>query len=605
MKRVMSIILLIMVTVTGAAISAYADTGESYTVNVSGTFNYSSGQEMIEYINEERAAQGADALELDSQLTDAAMQRAAEIAYYCEHIRPDGTYFNTVCGRAYGENIAGGNSTASGTFTQWMNSDGHRANMMSTNYTKIGIGHFTHNGVDFWVQLFGIDSKDFSETRTEIVEGTASVTVENSLYPLVLYKGLLDDGTALELAKGDSWQPSVTIVNGGWESVTCSVDLDSFSWSSSDESVATVDENGIITGKAYGNAVITGTAKTGSITPFVINVEVGTKTVDPGDLTGKTTIDISTWDKTGYSSTSAWLQDAITVQYKGKTLTYWDDYYISGAYGDGTSIIQLTIQYIGDYSGSEKHYSVEGLWSYSVADQTYTGTAVTPAVYLGSSAVEGEDYTVSCSNNINVGTATITVTGKGNYHGSVTKTFKIVPADISEKTISLSAKKYTYSGSAKKPSVTVEGLTKGTDYTVTYSNNTSVGTASVTVTGMGNYTGTITETFTIVPKAPASATAKLTGHDDVKFSWSKSAGASGYTVYYKRSTASSWTRLGRTTKTYYNKANLTDGVKYNFKVVPYYKDSDGNRHSSSAQYKTASVTTLKKSRIEQRVKERH
>ncbi len=73
--------------------------------------------------------------------------------------------------------------------------------------------------------------------------------------------------------------------------------------------------------------------------------------------------------------------------------------------------------------------------------------------------------------------------------------------NISDCTITLSKTSYTYDGSAKKPTVTVKSgstkLTEGTDYTVSYSNNTNVGTATVTITGKGNYTGSVKKTFTI------------------------------------------------------------------------------------------------------------
>ena len=230
---------------------------------------------------------------------------------------------------------------------------------------------------------------------------------------------------------------------------------------------------------------------------------------------------------------------------------------------------------------------------------TYSGKTITPTVTVknanGTKLTKGTDYTVAYKNNVNAGTATVTVKGIGNYSGTITKNFTIKRRSISS--AALSYTKTTYSGSVKKPTVTVKNssgtkLTKDTHYTVTYaSGRTKVGRYKVTITGKGNYTGTITKYFTIVPKAPSSASAKLYGHDDVKFSWSKSTGASGYTVYYKKSTSSSYTYLTRTTGTSVKKAGLSDGVKYTFKVVPYYKSGD-TRYASTA-YKTASIYTLK------------
>ena len=111
------------------------------------------------------------------------------------------------------------------------------------------------------------------------------------------------------------------------------------------------------------------------------------------------------------------------------------------------------------------------------------------------------------SNNTNVGTATVTITGVGNYTGITTQTFTIVAKAASTLSIDPIANQ-TYTGSALTPAVVVKDgsttLTLTTDYTVGYSNNTNVGTATVTVTGAGNYTGTKTQNFIIVAKSASA-----------------------------------------------------------------------------------------------------
>ncbi len=148
---------------------------------------------------------------------------------------------------------------------------------------------------------------------------------------------------------------------------------------------------------------------------------------------------------------------------------------------------------------------------------TYDGKAKTPSVTVkdGNKAlVKDSDYSVTYSNNTNVGTASVTITGIGNYTGSVTKDFTITRAagnDISNCVISLSQTSFTYDGKAKTPTVTVKDgsltLSNGTDYSVAYSNNINVGTAAVTVTGKGNYTGSVNITFSIseAPKTDISS----------------------------------------------------------------------------------------------------
>ena len=115
--------------------------------------------------------------------------------------------------------------------------------------------------------------------------------------------------------------------------------------------------------------------------------------------------------------------------------------------------------------------------------------------------VKDKDYSISLSNNTNVGTAGVTINGIGSYNGSVNKTFNITAKNISGAEVTLSQTSYTYDGSPKTPDATVKlggkTLVKNTDYTLNYSNNTNAGTATLTVTGKGNYTGTVSRTFTI------------------------------------------------------------------------------------------------------------
>lgn len=93
----------------------------------------------------------------------------------------------------------------------------------------------------------------------------------------------------------------------------------------------------------------------------------------------------------------------------------------------------------------------------------------------------------------------------------------------------------------------------------------------------------------------SSATTKLYGYDDVVFSWSKVSGADGYLVYYKKSTSSSYTLLANTKSLYVKRANLTDGAKYYFKVVPYVIDINGKKRVNY--YKVSSIYTLQKVKV--------
>ena len=115
----------------------------------------------------------------------------------------------------------------------------------------------------------------------------------------------------------------------------------------------------------------------------------------------------------------------------------------------------------------------------------------------------GFDYTVSYKDNFNAGTATITVKGRGHFKGTLTTTFTIAKVSLQSLTLSKGVMKYT--GKALKPKVTVKArvnglivpLIRGEDFTVKYEDNVEKGTATVTVTGKGNFKGTIQKTFKI------------------------------------------------------------------------------------------------------------
>ena len=172
----------------------------------------------------------------------------------------------------------------------------------------------------------------------------------------------------------------------------------------------------------------------------------------------------------------------------------------------------------------------------STSTYAYDGKAKKPGVMVklnGKTLKNGTDYTVSYSNNTKVGTAKVTITGKGNYTGSVSKTYSI-KNNFKKATISgISNKSYTGKNITQSITVKYNGKTlkKGTDYTVSYSNNKSIGTATVKITGKGSYTGTITKTFKINPAKQEIQ--KLTAKSKAFFvDWAQKGSATGYEIQY-------------------------------------------------------------------------
>lgn len=116
---------------------------------------------IVELVNEERAKAGLNPLTLQKNVTAAAQVRAVETETLFSHTRPNGTSFSTalkeagVSYRGSGENIAWGQKTPEQVMQGWMNSAGHRANILNSKYTSIGVGyHQNAAGVNYWSQLF-------------------------------------------------------------------------------------------------------------------------------------------------------------------------------------------------------------------------------------------------------------------------------------------------------------------------------------------------------------------------------------------------------------------------------------------------------------------
>ena len=286
------------------------------------------------------------------------------------------------------------------------------------------------------------------------------------------------------------------------------------------------------------------------------------------------------------------------------------------SYDEGEGVWRLVVvaEATGCYAAlSEKPSVAEADVTVGDAEQVYDGTAHEPSVsvvYGGAELAQGEDYTLSYTDNVNVGTACVTVTGAGAYTGTATATFTIEPASVeapaaaeglvytgeeltgvaadadgrytvsggtatdagtytatvsladaanymwedggtadvqvafaiaraklAAANVTLAYAKTAYTGKKLTPAVTVKAggakLSKGTDYTVSYSNNKAIGKAAVKVTGTGNYTGTVTKTFKVVPgKASLKKATKSKAKKRLTVKWAKVAG--GVTKYQVR-----------------------------------------------------------------------
>ena len=178
-----------------------------------------------------------------------------------------------------------------------------------------------------------------------------------------------------------------------------------------------------------------------------------------------------------------------------------------------------------------------GLLTLSETSYVYDGTYKKPAATVtldGKVLQAGKDYTISYRNNLNVGVATVIATGMGDYTGYTSKNFTITKRAMAGGTVSV-ASSVSFTGSNITPSVTVKvagrTLTNGTDYTVSYSNNKNVGTSNVYVYGKGNYSGSLSAKFDIVP-AKQQIQKLETRYKGFYIDWAQKGSATGYDVEY-------------------------------------------------------------------------
>ena len=123
-------------------------------------YDQAYADEVIRLVNIERAKYGLTALTKNDKATLAADLRAKEIPSYFSHTRPDGRSCFTAAGdvglsyRSAGENIAYGQRSPEEVVRAWMNSEGHRANILSSNFKEIGVSCYSQRGVLYWAQFF-------------------------------------------------------------------------------------------------------------------------------------------------------------------------------------------------------------------------------------------------------------------------------------------------------------------------------------------------------------------------------------------------------------------------------------------------------------------
>ncbi|CDB90842.1 putative uncharacterized protein [Clostridium sp. CAG:253] len=472
-------------------------------------------------------------LQYDYALERVAMKRAVEIALSYDHTRPNGTKCFTAYPSGYmaeGENIAAGYMSAAKVFNGWKEENesyggqGHRRNMLSSNFKAVGIGHVVYQGCHYWVQEFG--DKVMDGTASAANDSTQIEDVDVSSSYITAVKTNLDDVSLKvgEKVTTEDFSLAINVKNQWGYQKDCVIE-NTCTAKIEDETIASLSDDGVIAGLKSGTTKIWVSNPFGDDFYRTITVEEGTESKDDnttnpdvGKYEGSYTTNFKIVscaigqaacsriaDQT-YTGNA--IQPSFTVTYNNKTLVKGTDYTVSfkNNVNIGTATVIITGK--GNFEGNKeitfKITEPSDISVDEIADQTYTGFALKPEVVVkaGTKVLKKSvDYYVYYRDNTNVGTATAKITGRGNYKGSYTTTFKIVPCAISQVTIREIADK-TYSGKKIEPYIKLtyknKSLKRGTDYTVSYDNNIDVGTATATITGIGNFMGTTAVSFKIV-----------------------------------------------------------------------------------------------------------
>ena len=383
----------------------------------------------------------------------------------------------------------------------------------------------TNKNVSWASDNTGVATVDSNGKVTALAAGTATITATAadgsgiSASCKVTVTNPVIKVTKIKLDKSE-----LSLVVGEYRNVSAEVTPENatnrnITWSSNNTGVATVDSNGKVTAVSAGTATITATAADGSGISASCQVTVTNPVTDE---------EIKVTDIT-LSTTAATLLVGKTISVKATVLPE---------------------------NATNKELGIASLDS-SVATVT-------------------EDGVVTA---ISTGTTYIVFTAKDGS-GVSKKCFIKVCNDISTAKVKFTATDFAYNeaGNTPAPIVTFDGtvLKKNTDYTVKYENNVNPGTATVTVTGIGKYRGTAKGYFRINPPT-TKFTSVLNGSSYIYLEWNKSTGANGYYIY-RSDNGGAYNKIktitSGSTLVYYDRYNLSNGVRYKYKIVACYSPSN-------------------------------
>ena len=422
------------------------------------------------------------------------------------------------------------------------------------------------------------DSYDDATYEVYVQEGTSSPTQGARLDILfngsVVTEAIVDSGSGIQL-NAQYYDGNTT------KDVTSDV-----SWTGNNGMVVSVDTNGYVIGYDVGKTEIHASYTKGNTT---ITAYITIKVCDTELYMSSNRDTLYVTDNTQMKARiniGGSLKDVTTEatwSSNNKSIAKVDNKGIVTGYGEGNVTITAVYSkngnnYIGTYDlvVTRKKMIDNQLPTYT-EDEIYTGKEIKKEVIItdGQLLIEGVHYTVEYTDNINVGTATMKIIGKGKYKGTVTKQFKILQKDITT-FANLTVSEDFYTGKEIKQNVVLKysdkTLKEGTDYTVSYKDNINVGTATITITGKGNFKGTLTKQYRIfakpVPNIMQISNETYTGNritKNITLKWANTILNKGtdYDISYQNNID-----IGKATIKVTGKGNYTGTSKQSFIILP-------------------------------------
>ena len=611
----------VQLTCANAALKPYGYNGlrKLQQVALSGDESYSEAFSVLTLVNQERSKNGLKPLVMNQSLMDTAMLRAAECAVCFSHTRPNGSTCMSANTLMSGENIAFNQKNADDVMNSWMNSTGHRENILSGDYTTIGVGCFKNNGIITWVQCFGTGSdtasckkpSDKHVTRTlqlateEFTEATDSDyhTIFGSLETYSFHFFIRLDGFISSMETDQTVQARLCVSNSQYPYIIAVLDNTGITWSVKDTGTVSVTSGGMVTAKAPGDAEIEA-----KLTYYSAAKTIRVYQKNPV---------IQKVENTGSGISLQWNNcygaDRYIVYYRPESEKEWDYDYTydtsytlnhlnpgvcycfqvcAHSYYDNTNyysnVVSKTYEIPPSLSLSNNSAGLTAAWSSTGADSyvvyyrpaersTWSSFTATGNNAVIPNTESGKLYCVQVQNIFNgkngayskvksmTYIAQPTITGL-SYNGNNTLTWNNINGankyQIARKKTGDTA--YTYF-TTTATSFTEKNISAGVTYT--YQVRAMYETAN-NGTAYGAWSGS--KSVETIVKPVLTLSNKSNG---IRAEWNAISGAAKYIVYYRRNADSNWSSV-TTYNNYYPLLGLTAGTYYAVQVQAVYNNGD-------------------------------